>query len=106
MNKMQIYLIPRVCPRTCEYASHQPARNTTLVAISQSGETGDVLRAAESYSGADVVSITNHARSSLAALAAVRYSTGVVNVVDFADFVDSGGRQARVSSMSSTLQTL
>lgn len=69
MNKMQIYLILRVCSRTCEYASYPPARDTTLVAISQSGKTGDMLRAAESYSGADIVSITNHARSSLAALA-------------------------------------
>ena len=69
MNKMQIYLILRVCPRTCEYASYPPARDTTLVAISQSGKTGDMLRAAESYSGADIVSITNHAQSSLAALA-------------------------------------
>ena len=52
----------------CEYASHPPAGDATLVAISQSGETGDVLRAVESYPGADVVSITNNAQSSLAAM--------------------------------------
>ena len=54
----------------CEYASHPPAKGSTLVAISQSGETGDVLRAVESYSGADIISITNNARSSLAAMSA------------------------------------
>ena len=52
----------------CEYASHPPAKDTTLVAISQSGETGDVLRAVESYSGADIISVTNNTRSSLAAM--------------------------------------
>ncbi len=54
----------------CEYASHPPVGSPTLVAISQSGETGDVLRAVESYAGAaNVVAVTNNAQSSLAALA-------------------------------------
>lgn len=54
----------------CEYRSYPPAKGSTLVAISQSGETGDVLRAVESYTGAArVVAITNNEQSSLAALA-------------------------------------
>lgn len=54
----------------CEYVSYPPPEVSTLVAISQSGETGDVLRAVESYTGAArVVAITNNQQSSLAALA-------------------------------------
>ena len=54
----------------CEYESHPPVEIDTLVAISQSGETGDVLRAVESYAGISrVVAITNNMQSSLTALA-------------------------------------
>lgn len=54
----------------CEYRSYPPPKSSTLVAISQSGETGDVLRAVESYTGtAGIVALTNNQQSSLAALA-------------------------------------
>lgn len=52
----------------CEYQSYDIG-DSTLLAISQSGETGDVLRAVEAYRGNDIVAITNGMQSSLATLA-------------------------------------
>ena len=55
----------------CEYQSYYDQMNedVVLVAISQSGETGDVLRAVESGGMCPVTAITNNTHSALASLA-------------------------------------